>query len=769
MAKRSLQASAQGIRKAKQAFKRKGWTQEYLASEVNLETRQPIWKFFTGKPIDRHVFNDICFVLELDPLEIAQKPDFSESASLDTSTDITLDIDALVQKLRFAHYEKMQAQCGSLHLLDIAKPTALKDIYIDVNVLEEITSKRWLEISDLQRLDANKLNYYDLNKLTPEKTGGLEIVKKYPHLILLGKPGSGKTTFLQSIAINCNQGTFQPNYLPIFISLKNFAEDIRDQSQTSLSSYLYEYLINFDISEQELFKVLAHGRALILLDGLDEVIGEYSRTVIHKIQRFIEKFYKNQIIITCRIAYQYYQFQGFTEVEIADFTKIEIASFAEKWFFVVAKTSLLQAEELANKLVGKLELTEHTPILELAATPIFLNLICLVFKSLEDLPSNRCELYKQALDLLLVRWDEARGIKRDQIYRNFSLLHKIKLLSRIAEILFTQGDDFQRECIIRQIITDYLLHLPNAINAITDIETLKLESAAVLKAIEVQHGLLTERARGIYAFSHLIFQEYLTAREIITNNQRLKKIINHINEHRWRNIYLLSVEMLKTADYLLQLMKEKIDNLAATNARLSDFLRWVGQKYTTVSIFYHAASVRAFYFTIALPPEYPLACNQELAMCLDHRLAGNLAVDLGLDLALTHALVVSLGINADIFLQRFSALSFALDLRHLLTDQPSLQEALQDLKSQLPFPSQGGEVLKIWWQDHGNAWIEDLRTLMIETRQIGHNWQFNQHELEQIQQYWDANKLLLDCLNRASDVTPKLRNFIKENLFLVCS
>lgn len=61
MAKRSLQASAEGIRKAKQAFRRKGWTQEYLAGEVGLETRQPIWKFFTGKAIDRlRNFDHIC-------------------------------------------------------------------------------------------------------------------------------------------------------------------------------------------------------------------------------------------------------------------------------------------------------------------------------------------------------------------------------------------------------------------------------------------------------------------------------------------------------------------------------------------------------------------------------------------------------------------------------------------------------------------------------------------------------------------------------------
>ena len=69
----------------------------------------------------------------------------------------------------------------------------------------------------------------------------------------------------------------------------------------------------------------------------------------------------------------------------------------------VANHSPAKAQNLANKFMQKLELAENRPILELASTPIFLNLICLVFKFIEDFPTNRCELYKQALDLLLIR------------------------------------------------------------------------------------------------------------------------------------------------------------------------------------------------------------------------------------------------------------------------------------------------------------------------------------------------------------------------------
>ncbi|MBH8574446.1 NACHT domain-containing NTPase [Nostocaceae cyanobacterium CENA369] len=767
MAKRSLQASEEGIRKAKQAFKRKGWTQEYLAAEVSLETRQPIWKFFTGKPVDRHVFNDICFVLELDPSEIIQKPIIHESTSFDIPADSTLNIHALVKKLRSVYHEKIQAQCGNLHLLDIARPINLNDMYVDVKIFEELTSKRWLEILDLYKLEANEFKQLGLSHPLPERVSGLEVIRKYSKLVLLGKPGCGKTTFLQSIAISCDRGVILPEYLPIFVSLKNFAEDIQGRNQISFFNYLHDNLINFGVSEQELVTLFYHGKALILLDGLDEVILEDSVKIINIIRKFSEKYYNNHLIITSRIGVQQYSFPGFHEVEISDFTKQEIAEFAEKWFLAIARNSPAKAQILAHKFMQKLELQENLQILELVTTPLLLNLICLVFKLIEDFPANRSELYKQALDLLLVRWDEAKGIKRGRC-RNLSLLDKIKLLSHIAAVSLSQGDYLLPETKMRQIIADYLRYLPDAT---ADADALELESAAVLKAIAVQHGLLIERARGIYAFSHLVFQEYFAARGIITNTntQELQEFVNHLGKKHWQNAFLLSAEMLKPADTLLHLIKQEIVRLATSNAKLHNFLIWLGHKSSLVNTFYHLASVRAFYFTIALPPEHPLACNQDFAIRLDRRLALNLAVDLGLDLGLIHALTVSLAITADIFFQRLSALSLALDLKHLLTDKQSLQKSLQDLKNQLPLSSQGREALKIWWQTNGKAWTEELRALTISTRQIGHDWKFNEQDLQQLQSYWDANKLLLDCLNSASNVTPHVRDAIKENLFLVDS
>ncbi len=96
------------------------------------------------------------------------------------------------------------------------------------------------------------------------------------------------------------------------------------------------------------------------------------------------------------------------------------------------------------------------------------------------MPTNRAALYEQGMDILLTRWDEARGIQRDEAYRNLSVPRKIKLLSQVAYITFERGDYFFEQDKVQQLIANYLYTLPDAT---TPLERLQLDSEAVLKYI----------------------------------------------------------------------------------------------------------------------------------------------------------------------------------------------------------------------------------------------------------------------------------------------
>ncbi|KAB8318009.1 NACHT domain-containing NTPase [Tolypothrix campylonemoides VB511288] len=558
MLKRSLEASVDGIKKAQAALINRSLSQQQLAREVGI-SRQPVSNFFHGKPVERSIFIDICETLRLEWDEIvavSSLPDADDAASI-------CQIEGLVQEVREKIKPSILERYGRMRVLDMTQPIKVNDIYTNVNILEKIPGRRWLGIDELlQERKSEDFERFGLLRTTEKRVSGQEAVKRYSKLMVLGKPGAGKTMFLKYLAIQCIEGHFQGDVMarlrvPIFITLKDFAEA---PEQADILQYIAEQLSVFGVTDATVKaqQLLRQGKALVLLDGLDEVPEKDTIRVLKQIRKLSDQFYINQFVITCRIAAKEYIFEHFTEVEVADFDSEQIAIFAENWFS-------LSDPVKAKRFIEKLQ--QNKPIQELATHPLFLTLLCLVFGEIANFPANRSELYKEGLDLLLKKWDVQRGIERDQVYKQFSLQRKQDLLEQIAWTTFLAGEYFFKQKAVEQHIANYIRNLPDAnLNP----EALQIDSEAILKSIETQHGLLVERARGIYSFSHITFHEYFTAKKIVsTPPEQVKKVfqnlVSHITEKRWREVFFLTVEMLQSADYLLQLMKREIDSLLPGN------------------------------------------------------------------------------------------------------------------------------------------------------------------------------------------------------------
>jgi len=84
----------------------------------------------------------------------------------------------------------------------------------------------------------------------------------------------------------------------------------------------------------------------------------------------------------------------------------------------------------------------------------------------------------------------------------------------------------------------------------------------------------------------------------------------------------------------------------------------------------------------------------------------------------------------------------------------------------LPNDNQSQDEKIQWWQQNGLALVEQLRTVIIEHRNICHYWQFSDGQKNQLQQYYKANKLLVDCLNSDCYVSRSVREEIEESLLL---
>lgn len=128
-------------------------------------------------------------------------------------------------------------------------------------------------------------------------------LREKKRVVILGDPGSGKSTMLKYLALRLAKDENAP--LPILLPLNAYAKALA-QKDINLQSYLVEYFAGRAegvAALGPLFKeALSSGKAVIMLDGLDEVQSNRA-ALAQKVEAFTHEavLRGNRVAVTSRI------------------------------------------------------------------------------------------------------------------------------------------------------------------------------------------------------------------------------------------------------------------------------------------------------------------------------------------------------------------------------------------------------------------------------------------------------------------------------------
>ncbi|MFZ1027612.1 MAG: HEAT repeat domain-containing protein [Limnoraphis robusta] len=380
--------------------------------------------------------------------------------------------------------------------------------------------------------------------------------------VLLGAPGSGKTTLMSYFAVMLAQNRpellgldVNVDWLPILIRMRDFVRE-PNLSILDFVKQFSEKRMSVKPLQTGFFEYwLEDGRTLILLDGLDEIADESKRSdIVRRIENFLGQYDKNIAIITSRPAgyrRDFFRTEEFPHHELQRFDDEKIEQFINNWY---DSRFLDQTEAERRKDSLRKALDDNDRIKLLARNPLLLTIIALIHRYQAVLPKERYKLYQRAVETLLTSWDANKELSNHTILKYLELDDLPRLMERLAYWIHTQGNTGDNEGGTMIDREELIEQLSREIKTLKQIELFKAneEAKRFIGFIRERTGLLNEQGQDCYAFVHKTFQEYLCAQEInyqADNEDDFEIVLNAIKDYlhdaHWREVLLLLIAQQK--------------------------------------------------------------------------------------------------------------------------------------------------------------------------------------------------------------------------------
>ena len=182
---------------------------------------------------------------------------------LDGTGNLTQQAIDLLIPIARKYFENYAKRHGQFKILGMDKPLSIESVYTQVNFHPDA-------IQAHQSLDANLTAFQDRTSRKDDRRAGMQVANTHQYLMILGGPGTGKTTFLRKVgleAIKQSHGEYLHVSIPVFLELRSL--QWKASENIDLEARIAEEFAHCGLLEPtELTrKLLERGKLLILFDA----------------------------------------------------------------------------------------------------------------------------------------------------------------------------------------------------------------------------------------------------------------------------------------------------------------------------------------------------------------------------------------------------------------------------------------------------------------------------------------------------------------------